>query len=111
MADSITDILGPPPSKGKPTAESILGPKPGGRRVPRGTSRTAPSDYPALPFIDRVAVSQMDNPAEKEAWLEQKYGKGSTGQDKKGMYVEVGGKRMRVSTGFLAELTGSAPQL
>ena len=69
------------------------------------------ADIPALPFLDRSMLSRMDNPDEKQAFLEHRYGKGSVSSDKKGLVVTVNGKRMRASTDVVSSFVGAAPQL
>lgn len=121
MADTIEGLLGPPPTTGgKPTAASLLGPKPtsegghGARAVMTDAGRRIkslmPSDYPALPFIDRSILSQMSNKDEAKAFLEKKYGSGSVSEDKRGLVVTVDGKKMRARSGMIDALVGSAPK-
>jgi hypothetical protein len=78
-----------------------------GRRVGRQNVK----DYPELPFSDRTVVAAMDKPEESRAYLEKKYGEGSVSQDKRGLVVTVGGKKMRVSTGIAADITAQAPEM
>jgi hypothetical protein len=78
-----------------------------GRRLAAGGDK----DYPALPFTDRTVVASLDKPEEQKAYLEKKYGEGSVRTDRKGQYVDAGGKKMRVSTGLAAEVTAVSPEL
>lgn len=82
---------------------------PSGRRMSGGPS--ALHDYPSLPFTDRTVIAALDKPEEKKAFLEKKYGQGSVSQDKRGLIVTAGDKKMRVDTGLLAEITAQAPEL
>jgi hypothetical protein len=116
---TVEDILGPRPEapagkQGKPTVESILGPRTNGsKRVPRGTSRTGflDRDYPALPFMTRTILAGIKEPDKQAEYLENQFGKGSVGTDKKGLYVTVNGKRMRASTGFATETAAQTPEI
>lgn len=120
MADTVESLLGPPPVAGKQTVSGLLGPKPsaegghGARAVMTEAGRRIksmlPSDYPALPFMDRTILSQMSNKDEAKAFLEKKYGTGSVSEDKKGLVVTVDGKKMRARSGMLESLVGSAPK-
>lgn len=90
--------------------KSKVGTTSAGRRVPRGQSRTAPAELPVIPFMDRAVLSRMNGPQEQEAFLKRKYGDDAVAQDKGGFVVTVGGKKMRATSGFLAEVAGAAPQ-
>lgn len=68
------------------------------------------SSMPSLPFLDRTILAAMDNPAEQKAFLTKKYGADAVSKDDKGFIVTVGGKKMRASTGFLANVAAEAPE-
>jgi len=64
-----------------------------------------------LPFTHQAILSMMDNKAERQAFLEQQYGKGSVTEDSKGLIVKgKDGKMYRGSSSFMATLVGDAPE-
>jgi hypothetical protein len=66
---------------------------------------------PVVSFLDRSVLSAMDNDEEKQTYLERKYGKGSVSTDKKGLVVNIGGKKFRAATDVVSDVVSQAPEL
>jgi len=61
-------------------------------------------------FLNQSVLAKADNPEEAKAVMEYLYGKGNYGQDKGGRWwAKVGGKKIAIQPGFMAEAVGTAP--
>lgn len=70
----------------------------------------APPEMDELPFKNRTMLAAMDNPAEKQAYLEKAFGKANVTKDDKGFVVKKDGKQFRASEGFLASMAADFPE-
>ena len=80
---------------------------PEGRRMPS----KYPTDYPAVPFLDRMMLPKLTNTQEVKNYFEMKYGKGSFTEDKQGGVVTIDGKKYRASAGFWGGVASAAPSV
>lgn len=70
----------------------------------------APEKPADMPFKQRTIMAAMDNDAERQAYVEKEYGKGSKYESKGRLVTTASGKKMSGDPGFWASMASEAPE-
>jgi hypothetical protein len=78
-----------------------------------GMSHPLSQTEEALPFVDRVGLTAMDNDAERHAYLDKRYGKENVVEQGGKLFVKKDGHLVDASAaiGFVERTLGSSPEL